>query len=106
MSKKILFIIFLSITLLGFSQEKTIDNVFAAPNPFTNSTTINFTASNISTVNFSVRNVLGKTVLKKNIWVTFGKNTIAFYKNDLPSGIYIYSIQDKKKIISKRFIIK
>lgn len=106
MIKKLLFILFLSISSIVFSQEKTIKKLSAAPNPFTNSTKITFNSTNKSKVIFNVKNVLGKTVFKKTLTSKIGKNSIPFYKNDLPIGIYIYSIQDKKKIISKRFVIK
>jgi hypothetical protein len=106
MIKKILFILFLSITTFGFSQEKSIDGLSAAPNPFTSSTKISFTSTSNSNIFFTVKNVLGKTVFKKSLSIKSGKNTIPFYKNDLPTGMYIYSIQDKNKIISKRFVIR
>jgi hypothetical protein len=106
MIKKILFILFLSITTLGFSQEKSIDGLSAAPNPFTNSTKISFTSTLNSNIYFTVKNVLGKTVFRKSLLVKPGKNSIPFYKDDLPTGMYIYSIQDKNKIISKRFVIR
>lgn len=106
MIKKILFILFLSITSLGFSQEKSIDGLSAAPNPFTNSTKISFTSNSASTIFFSVKNVLGKTVYKKNIEIKIGKNSIPFYKNNLPAGMYIYSIKGKKKTVSKRLVIR
>ena len=106
MIKKILFILFLSSVSLGSSQEKSIDNLSAVPNPFTNSTKISFTSSSNSTIFFTVKNVLGKTVFRKRIETKLGKNKIPFYKNNLPTGMYIYSIQDKKKTISKRIVIK
>ncbi|MEO9569609.1 MAG: T9SS type A sorting domain-containing protein [Polaribacter sp.] len=106
MIKKILFILFLSITTLGFSQENSIDGLSAAPNPFTSNTKISFSSSSNSAIFFTVKNVLGKTVYKKNIKTKTGKNTIAFYKENLPTGMYIYSIRDKNKIISKRFVIR
>ena len=106
MIKKLLFVLFLFFSIVGFSQEKSIDKLSAAPNPFTNSTSITFNSVNNSTVILSVKNVLGKTVFKKAIKTKVGKNTIPFYKNSLATGMYIYSIQDKRKIISKRFVIK
>lgn len=106
MIKKLLFILFLSITTIGFSQTKSIEKISAAPNPFTNSTKITFNASSISTITLNVKNVLGKTVFKKTYKTKLGENSIPFYKNDLATGIYIYSIQDKKEIVSKRFVIK
>jgi hypothetical protein len=106
MIKKILFILFLSITSLGFSQQKSIDDLSAAPNPFTSATKISFTSNAKTTIFFTVKNVLGKTVFKKSLQVKSGKNSIPFYRNDLSAGMYIYSIQDKEKVISKRLVIK
>jgi len=106
MIKKILFILFLSSTSLGFSQEKSINDLSAAPNPFINSTKISFTSASNETLSFTVINVLGKTVFKKNIDIKPGKNTLPFYKNDLPKGMYIYSIQNMSKTISKRLVIR
>ncbi|SHM75411.1 T9SS type A sorting domain-containing protein [Polaribacter sp. KT 15] len=106
MVKKILFILFLSVSFTAFSQEKTVDNLSTAPNPFTSVTNITFNSVSNSSVILTVRNVLGKTVFKKTYNTTSGKNKIPFYKNDLATGMYIYSIQNNKKVISKRFVIK
>ena len=106
MIKKILFILFLSLSTVGFSQERAIEKLSAAPNPFTNSTKITFNSKNIGNVIFTVKNVLGKTVYKKQLKISKGKNTVPFFKNDLLPGIYIYSIQNKKSILSKRLVIK
>ncbi|QNM87002.1 T9SS type A sorting domain-containing protein [Polaribacter pectinis] len=106
MIKKILFILLFSFSFVGFSQEISLDDLSAAPNPFTNSTKIIFTANSNTEITFTVKNVLGKTVFNKKIQTKLGKNSFPFYKNDLAAGMYIYSIQDKKKIISKRFVIR
>lgn len=106
MIKKVLFIFILSISFIGFSQEKTINTLSAAPNPFTNSTKITFNSISSSDVYFTVKNVLGKTVYKKTIKAKIGKNKLSFYKDNLVTGMYIYSIRQKKKVISKRFVIK
>ena len=42
MMKKLLLVLFLTASFVGFSQEKSIENLSAAPNPFTNSTKITF----------------------------------------------------------------
>jgi hypothetical protein len=106
MIKKLLFILLLSIPFLGFSQEKNITNISTAPNPFTNSTEITFNAPLEASIILKVRNILGKTVFKKTYTAKSGKNNITFYKNDIATGMYIYSIQNKNKIISKRFVIQ
>ena len=106
MIKKILFLLILTITSIGFSQEKSIEKLSAAPNPFTNSTKISFKSIDNSPVIFTVKNILGKTVFKENLKTTTGINLVSFYKGTLKTGMYIYSIQNKERIISKRFVIK
>lgn len=106
MVKKLLFITFLFIATIGFSQEKSIEKLSAVPNPFTRSTTISFNSGVEQNVTLSVKNVLGKTVFRKIYAIKKGKNSIPFYKNDLQSGMYIYTLQNRKQIVSKRFVIK
>lgn len=106
MIKKLLFILLLSITSIGLSQEKSIENLSAAPNPFTDSTKITYQSTNSTSIIFTVQNVLGKTVYKEKINTNSGDNSFSFQKGNLLSGIYIYTIQDKENIISKRFVIK
>tara|TARA_B100000767_G_scaffold166818_1_gene156201 strand:+ start:3371 stop:3691 length:321 start_codon:yes stop_codon:yes gene_type:complete len=106
MIKKIFFISIILLSTISFSQKKSIDNLSAIPNPFTHFTKINFNSTTNSTIILSVKNVLGKTVFKKVFKTKLGKNSIFFYKEDLSSGMYIYSVQDKKKTISKRLVIR
>ncbi|TYP97055.1 putative secreted protein (Por secretion system target) [Tenacibaculum adriaticum] len=106
MIKKLLFISFLLLSSISFSQEKSIEKLVASPNPFSNSTTISFNSTNNQTVLISVKNVLGKTVFSKEIEAVEGRNTFPFRRNDLSSGMYIYAIQSNKEFISKRFVIR
>ncbi|CAI8293681.1 MAG: Uncharacterised protein [Polaribacter sp. SA4-10] len=106
MIKKLFFILFLFNITANFSQEKPITQLSAAPNPFTTSTKIHFNAVQAGIVIFNVKNILGKTVHKKQLTVQKGKNTISFFKRQLLPGIYIYSIQNKKSIVSKRLVIQ
>lgn len=106
MKQKLLFILLVFISIISFSQEKTIDKLKAVPNPFTSSTKITFTATDNSLVLFTVKNVLGKTVFTEKRNALKGKNSFAFYKANLSSGIYIYTLQGKKQITSKRFVIQ
>jgi hypothetical protein len=106
MIKKMIFILFLGLSLIVFSQEKSIEKLSTAPNPFTNSTEITFSSTGNFTIIFAVIDVLGKTVYKEKVKATIGNNSFSFEKGNLLSGIYIYSIQDRESIISKRFVIK
>lgn len=105
MLKKLLFLFFLTIASTGFSQ-KSMKNLSAAPNPFAQQTTISFVSEIQQTAIISVRNVLGKTVFRKELEVKPGKNSIPFRREDLKAGMYIYAIQTTKETLSKRFVIK
>ena len=67
------------------------------PNPFHDYTIIKFKNSNSSkTIDFSLFNTLGKLVFFSTL--NYQKE-LTFYRNDLPSGIYIYQLKDENKII-------
>ncbi len=106
MVKKILFLFIFLVTLSSFSQEKSIDKLVASPNPFINNTTIYFNAKKEQSIIFTVRNVLGKTVFSKEITTNKGRNSFPFERQNLKTGMYIYAIQSKDEIISKRFVIR
>jgi hypothetical protein len=106
MIKKLLFTLFLLVSTFAFSQEKSIDKLSAVPNPFTNSTKITFNSVSDSPIIFTVKNVLGKTVFTQKIKTVKGKNSVPFSKGNLSTGIYIYTLQNKKQITSKRFVIQ
>lgn len=106
MIKKTLFTLFLFVFTIILSQEKTIENLSTAPNPFKQNTNISFKINTKSTVTLFVKNVLGKTVFKRKFKTKIGKNIISFFKNDLDAGMYIYRIQNGEKIVSKRFVIQ
>lgn len=106
MAKKILLIFFFFTTTYFFAQEKSVSNLMATPNPFSTSTVISFESNQEQGVFLIVKNVLGKTVFRKGYYTQQGKKEIIFHRNDLAPGMYIYAIQSRKNVISKRFVIK
>lgn len=105
MVKKLLFISFLLLSINAFSQ-KSIEQLHAAPNPFQTSTSIQFSSASSQKVIFIVKNVLGKTIYKEQFNAKKGKNKFPFYRNNLKSGMYIYTITSRKEMHSKRFVIR
>jgi hypothetical protein len=105
MVKRLLFFILLVSSIAVYSQ-KDITKLSASPNPFVNYTTITFNSASDQIITFSVRNVIGKTVLSKRVKAKRGKNAIPFSKNNLKSGMYLYSIRSESKVTSKRFVIR
>jgi len=106
MLKKILFITFLLITSLGFSQEKSFSRLTATPNSFVKKTTLSFYSAKKQVLFFSVKSILGKTVYKRAYIVKKGANKIPFSSKDLHKGMYIYTLRNQKESISKRFVIQ
>ena len=106
MKKILLFTLFLLISTVAFSQEKSIEKLAAFPNPFSNATKITFNSISSTQVIFTVKNVLGKTVFTQKIKRVKGENSIPFSKGNLSTGIYIYTLQNKSQITSKRLVIQ
>lgn len=106
MVRKILLISSLLLSVVGFSQKKTITRLKATPNPFKNTTVVSFKSSTNQSLFISVKNVLGKTIFNEELKAKKGKNSFSFDRNDLKSGMYIYTVQSTKEVISKRFVIK
>ncbi len=106
MIKKILFVLLIFVFSIGFSQDKSIDNLNASPNPFSNSTTITFQSTENQEILVFIRNVLGRTIFTKTIEAHKGINKIPFYRNNLKSGMYIYAIHTNTDFITKRFVIQ
>ena len=114
--KKILLILFLVITTVVVGQSKdqdstlkrkhSIENLRAYPNPLITQTKVSFLSNSSTSAIFKVKNLLGKTVYLKEFTAKKGENSIIFYKNNLESGMYIYSLQTKSEIVSKRLVIK
>jgi len=84
------------------------------PNPFNSVTIIRYTLFKSAFVNLSVYDINGKLIdVMKNNFESSGEYEIQFKSNNLPSGIYLYSMivfdtqhYFKKQIVKKLILIK
>ena len=118
MAKKLLLFIFMvSISSAVFSQrqEKSPDmlvspsglkDIVASPNPFSVTTKIKFHATSRFVIEFLIKDLIGNVVYHRKYTTKKGNNSIPFYRNNLDSGIYIYSIKSNSEVFSKRIVIK
>ena len=121
MGKKLLcFLFLLTFTTTVFAQDDQdardleilegalngIHDVVASPNPFSVTTRIRFVADEEYEIDFLVKDLLGNTIHARKLKCDKGHNSITFYRDELESGIYIYSLKTKTKVISKRIVIK
>jgi len=76
------------------------------PNPFNPSTSISFTIQNKAFVTLKIFNVLGNeitTLVSKNL--DEGKHTVQFDANELPSGVYLYTLTADDFVDTKKMLL-
>jgi hypothetical protein len=76
-----------------------------SPNPFSEKSIINFSSVNNSMVDFKVYNMLGKVVYSTVIKSIKGVNTITLEANSFAPGIYVYSLKNNDRTLTKRMIV-
>ncbi len=75
------------------------------PNPFNSFTNIEFTAKDNAVYTMKVVNMLGAVVYQEQISAEPGVNTIRVERNNLPAGVYVYSISNGKHSLNNRMMI-
>jgi len=75
------------------------------PNPVNDQSKIQFIIGKEKNVVFSVFNYLGEKMDEQIIAANRGVNDILINANNYPNGIYLYSINNGEKIISKRMLV-
>ena len=75
------------------------------PNPVNDQSKIQFITGEPKDVVFSVFNYLGDKIYEQIIAANRGVNDIFINVDNYPNGMYLYSMNNGKKIISKRMVI-
>jgi hypothetical protein len=76
-----------------------------SPNPVENQARIQFISGKPDNIMFRIYNLLGKQVCLREIRATKGANSIDINTTAFPDGIYMYSINNGEKVISKRMLV-
>ncbi len=76
------------------------------PNPFNPSTTISYSVQNKGEVSLIIYDLLGREVaVLVNRVQNAGNHVVSFSGNDLPSGIYYYTLKTDQGIITKKMVL-
>ena len=75
------------------------------PNPVNDNARIQFVSGHSTAVVFTVFNHLGEKIEERNIAASRGINNIEINANDYANGMYLYSINNGVKIVSKRMLV-
>lgn len=109
MAKKILFLLFISLSLHLFSQEKKSDKlvdlnkVSLFPNPITNGkVTVRF-LDKVNVTNIAVFSAIGKKVYERKKPKIINSR---FNIRNLKSGVYLLKISTDKQSITKKLVVK
>lgn len=85
---------------------KTFDLSQNYPNPFNPTTNINFIVPQAGFVTLAVYNTLGEQVaLLANGIMSEGAHTAAFDAKSLPSGAYVYKLQQGNSVMTKKMLL-
>jgi hypothetical protein len=76
------------------------------PNPVENHAKIQFISGKSDDIVFRVYNLLGKQIYLRKIRATRGVNTIDINTSSYSEGIYLYSINNGRQVITKRMVVK
>ncbi|MBN2543557.1 S8 family peptidase [bacterium] len=76
------------------------------PNPFNGITTISYYIEETGKVNFTFYDITGKTIETKTLTHGEpGKYSFVFNADELPSGVYFYTMKTREKVITKSMIL-
>ena len=76
-----------------------------SPNPFRGRTEIMYYAKETSDMLFELYDMLGKKIYSEIHQPTFGQNTIEFNARNTPAGIYMYTLIQGDRIVTKKMTI-
>jgi len=85
-----------------FASSLDIKNV---PNPFSTYTQIQVLSGIQQDIQFEVYDVIGNRLHSQSIALAEGENFIDFDGSNLPNGMYVYSLKNGDRIISKRMVV-
>ncbi len=86
-------------------NELSVNTLNVVPNPFSSKAVVSFYSAKSGIMTERITNMLGSEVYSHKVDVRAGDNTSVIEKNNLPAGVYFYSIADGKNIATKRIII-
>lgn len=82
-----------------------ISAMTSSPNPFGLNTQITIESNISGLFQFDVMDLMGKNVFHTPLSIQAGTNSLEFNADNLPNGIYIYSLSKGNKVMSNKFIV-
>ncbi len=90
----------------GIGEIGSIQNSLnIVPNPFNRNAEVTFFSDKSGNMTERITNMIGSEVYSKEMEVRAGENKSVIDRNNLPAGVYFYSIGDGKNLVTKRLVV-
>ena len=76
------------------------------PNPATGTVNISYTTPNSQSVELNVFNLLGELMLSERVVSNSGTNNFMVDTDELPSGLYVYTVTNGEETFTKKMTVK
>jgi len=91
---------------VGIQDISNVSDFMISPNPAVSNVKVAFSSTNSAETVISITDVLGKTVITKNIGSVVGNYSHSFDVSDLESGLYIVEIKQGNATLNQKFLVK
>ncbi|MBC7695340.1 MAG: CotH kinase family protein [Burkholderiales bacterium] len=92
---------------VGINENSIVTNLIVYPNPMESKTTFSMKLESSTDISLCITDMLGKEVARfLNTNVSPGESTIAFERNQIPSGIYLYQLEVNNIITSGKIVVQ
>ena len=76
------------------------------PNPMNNSAVVSFMSDRTTTMTERITNMIGAELTNRTIEVKSGENNIVIERNNMPTGVYFYTMTNGKATKTIRFVVE
>lgn len=91
---------------VGIAELTSINSFSFYPNPTSSAATVSFTADRAATYTSRIVNIYGQEVSREVLNVTAGVNVNRLDVSNLAAGVYLYMLNDGKKLLTKKFVVE
>ncbi len=90
---------------VGINEVSSVKDLSIVPNPMNSQATVKFFAEKAGVYTQKITNMLGSEVSRTETEVQAGEFTTIIERNNMPAGVYFYTVTDGKNSVTKRFSI-
>ena len=91
---------------VGINDISNLSGFSVSPNPAVSTIKVAFSSANSTETEIAIVDLLGKTVISKNVGTVVGNYSRSFDISELESGMYIIEVKQGNSTSSQKFLIK